>query len=138
MALFKALVLSVLTSTNFDTCHLSSSPLCSPGSSRSHFFVSAQFGGGRGGRHGGRRGPGQQEEKSEDYYKLLGVPKDANEQQIKKKFKKLAIKFHPDKNKDDPEAAKQKFQKIATAYETLMDADKRRAYDMGGEEAVRN
>jgi len=50
----------------------------------------------------------------------------------------MAIKYHPDKNKDDPETAKKMFQKIATAYETLMDADKRRAYDMGGEDAVRN
>lgn len=50
----------------------------------------------------------------------------------------MAIKYHPDKNTDDPETAKKKFQKIANAYETLMDPEKRRAYDMGGEEAVRN
>lgn len=51
----------------------------------------------------------QPKEKSEDYYKVLGVKKDATDQQIKKAFKKLAIKFHPDKNKDDPEGAKKKF-----------------------------
>lgn len=46
---------------------------------------------------------------SEDYYKILGVKKTATEDEIKKAFKKQAIKHHPDKNKDDPEAAKTKF-----------------------------
>ena len=68
---------------------------------------------------------------------MLGVGRDADSAQIKKRFKKLAIKYHPDKNKEDPDGAKAKFQKIALAYETLSDADKRRAYDQGGEEAVR-
>ena len=77
------------------------------------------------------------EEKSEDYYKLLGLPKNANDKQIKKAFKKAAIKYHPDKNQDDPEGAKEKFQKVANAYEVLGDADKRRTYDLGGEEAVK-
>lgn len=72
-----------------------------------------------------------------DYYKLLNISKKATEQEIKKAFKKLAIKYHPDKNQDDPEGAKTKFQKIANAYETLSDPDKRRIYDMGGEESVR-
>ena len=45
----------------------------------------------------------------EDYYKILGVKRSATEQEIKKSFKKLAIKYHPDKNKDDPEGAKAKF-----------------------------
>lgn len=67
----------------------------------------------------------------------MGVKKDASEQEIKKAFKKLAIKYHPDKNQDDPEAAKEKFQKIANAYETLSDPDKRKIYDMQGEEGVR-
>ena len=45
----------------------------------------------------------------EDYYKVMGLKRDATEQEIKKKFKKLAIKNHPDKNKDDPEQAKSRF-----------------------------
>lgn len=73
---------------------------------------------------------------AEDYYKLLGVPRNADEAQIKKAFKKLSIKYHPDKNKDKKEWAKQQFVKIANAYETLSDPEKRRAYDLGGEEGV--
>lgn len=65
------------------------------------------------------------------------MKRDASEQEIKKAFKKLAIKYHPDKNQDDPEGAKQKFQKIANAYETLSDPDKRKIYDVGGEEGVK-
>ena len=49
----------------------------------------------------------------------------------------MAIKFHPDKNKNDPEGAKQKFQKIANAYETLSDPEKRKIYDQHGEEGVK-
>ena len=59
----------------------------------------------------------------------MGLKRGATEAQIKKAFKKLAIKFHPDKNKHDPEGAKAKFQKIANAYETLSDPDKRKVYD---------
>ena len=59
----------------------------------------------------------------------MGVKRDASEEEIKKAFKKLAIKYHPDKNQDDPETAKTQFQKIANAYETLSDPDKRRIYD---------
>ena len=64
-----------------------------------------------------------------DYYKILGVQRGASEDQVKKAFKKLAIRFHPDKNQDNPEEAKVKFQKIANAYETLSDPEKRRIYD---------
>lgn len=67
----------------------------------------------------------------------MGVKKTASEQEIKKAFKKLAIKHHPDRNLEDPEGAKQKFQKIANAYDTLSDEEKRRIYDQQGEEGVR-
>ena len=65
------------------------------------------------------------------------MKKNASEQEIKKAFKKLAIKYHPDRNQDNPDAAKEKFQKIANAYETLSDEDKPRIYDQQGEEGVR-
>ncbi|KAI5614925.1 dnaJ-like subfamily B member 9 isoform X1 [Silurus asotus] len=62
-----------------------------------------------------------------DHYEILGVPKDASERQIKKAFHKLAMKYHPDKNKSpDAEA---KFREIAEAYETLSDSKRRREYD---------
>jgi DnaJ-class molecular chaperone len=73
----------------------------------------------------------------ENYYQLLGLKKGATDDQIKKAFKKMAIKFHPDKNKDDPDGAKQKFQKIANAYETLSDPEKRQVYDEHGEEGIK-
>lgn len=65
-----------------------------------------------------------------DYYDILGVPKDATERQIKKAFHKLALKYHPDRNKSpDAEA---KFREIAEAYETLSDDKRRREYDQFG------
>ena len=74
---------------------------------------------------------------AEDYYAALGLKRGADENAIKKAFKKLAIKYHPDKNKDDPEGAKQRFQKIANAYEVLSDPEKRSVYDEHGEEGVK-
>ncbi|XP_071081981.1 dnaJ homolog subfamily B member 9-like isoform X1 [Haliotis cracherodii] len=68
----------------------------------------------------------------DDYYEILGVKRDASQKAIKKAFRKLALKHHPDKNKDDPEAEK-KFIVIAKAYETLSDEKKRKNYDMFGE-----
>lgn len=70
--------------------------------------------------------------KKEDYYELLGVKRNANERDIKKAFRKLAVKYHPDKNKDPD--AEQIFIEIAKAYEVLSDTDKRRRYDQFGEE----
>jgi curved DNA-binding protein CbpA len=67
----------------------------------------------------------------------LGVPKGASEQQIKKAYKKQAMQWHPDKHPDDKEKATANFQQIAEAYETLTDPDKRRLYDLGGEDAVK-
>ena len=67
---------------------------------------------------------------------MLGVSRDATEKQIKKAFKKAAIKYHPDKNKGNEEEAKKKFMKISQAYDVLSDEEKRRAFDLGGDEAV--
>ena len=71
-----------------------------------------------------------------DYYKILEVDRSATQEQIKKKFKKLSLKYHPDKNKKNPEAAKQKFIEVANAYEVLSDPEKKKIYDIHGEEAV--
>jgi len=73
----------------------------------------------------------------EDYYRLLGVPRNADEKAIRKAFKKLTLKYHPDKVKDNKEEAEQKFMKIANAYEVLMDKDKRAIYDRYGEEGLK-
>ncbi|XP_006005942.1 dnaJ homolog subfamily B member 9a [Latimeria chalumnae] len=71
-----------------------------------------------------------------DYYEILGVPKNASERQIKKAFHKLAMKYHPDRNKSpDAEA---KFREIAEAYEALSDEKKRREYDQFGDQAFTN
>jgi curved DNA-binding protein len=66
-----------------------------------------------------------------DYYKVLGVAKGASQDEIKKAYKKLAIKFHPDKNPGDKKA-EERFKEITEAYEVLGDADKRRKYDRLG------
>ena len=66
-----------------------------------------------------------------DYYKILGVEKDANEKEIKKAFRKLARQHHPDVNPDDPKA-EERFKEINEAYEVLSDPDKRSKYDRLG------
>ena len=68
--------------------------------------------------------------KRKDYYKILGVEKDAGDNDIKKAYRKLAIVHHPDKNPDDEEAA-DRFKDIGEAYETLSDPAKRQRYDSG-------
>ncbi|KRY28303.1 DnaJ -like protein dnj-20 [Trichinella spiralis] len=71
-----------------------------------------------------------------DFYKILGVPRSANLNQIKKAYRKLAKELHPDKHQDD-KIAHEKFQDISAAYEVLSNQEKRRLYDKGGEEAVK-
>jgi len=70
-----------------------------------------------------------------DFYKILGVNRRADTNTIKKAYRKLAKEMHPDKNPDDPTAS-EKFQDLGIAYETLKDADSRKIYDQGGEEAL--
>ena len=69
-----------------------------------------------------------------DYYEVLGVGRTATEEEIKRSYRKLAVKFHPDKNPDDPHA-EEKFKELGEAYDVLMDADKRAAYDRFGHAA---
>lgn len=66
-----------------------------------------------------------------DYYEVLGVAKNASESEIKKAYRKLALKYHPDKNPDNPEA-EGKFKEAAEAYEVLSNSDKRAQYDRFG------
>ncbi|WP_150047402.1 MULTISPECIES: molecular chaperone DnaJ [Methylomonas] len=72
----------------------------------------------------------------EDFYKLLEVDRNASEAEIKKSYRKMAMKFHPDRNKDNPEEAEQKFKVIKEAYEVLSDPKKRSAYDQFGHAGV--
>ncbi|KAI9316418.1 hypothetical protein BX666DRAFT_1859513 [Dichotomocladium elegans] len=72
-----------------------------------------------------------------DYYAILGVPKDADDDTIKKAYRKQALKWHPDRNKDKAEEANQKFQEIGEAFEVLSDKDKRAIYDQFGEEGLK-
>jgi len=69
-----------------------------------------------------------------DYYKVLGIQKGASEEEIKKAYRKMALKYHPDKNKST--GAEEKFKEIAEAYEVLSDKKKRDVYDKYGEEGL--
>ena len=66
-----------------------------------------------------------------DYYKILGVGKNASEDEIKKAYRKLARKYHPDRNSGDKQA-EERFKEISQAYDVLSDPDKRKEYDRGG------
>lgn len=70
-----------------------------------------------------------------DYYEILGVPKNAEDNAIKKAYRKIAMKYHPDRNPDD-KSAEDKFKEAAEAYEILSDADKRARYDRFGHAGV--
>ena len=70
-----------------------------------------------------------------DYYEILGVSKDASQDEIKKAYRKLAMQYHPDRNTDDPDAEK-KFKEASEAYEVLRDEQKRAKYDRFGHQGV--
>ena len=71
-----------------------------------------------------------------DFYKILGINKDATEDEIKKAYRKMALKYHPDKNKSP--GAEEKFKEVAEAYEVLSDPKKKEIYDKFGEDGLRS
>ena len=68
---------------------------------------------------------------AKDYYDVLGIAKTASADEIKKAYRKLAVKYHPDKNPGD-KAAEEKFKEVSRAYEVLSDEKKRKQYDQFG------
>lgn len=72
-----------------------------------------------------------------DYYYFLGVSRDASADEIRRAYRKLSLKYHPDKNDNDPYFS-QRFQEVLEAYETLEDTDRRRAYDRAYDDGAAN
>ena len=71
-----------------------------------------------------------------DYYKILGVAKNTSEDELKKAYRKLAIKQHPDKNPNNKDEAEKKFKEISEAYDVLKDKEKRNMYDRFGKDGL--
>lgn len=80
-----------------------------------------------------RRGGG-----GKDFYDTLGISRGASESEIKKAYRKLAMKWHPDKNQDNKEAAEKKFKAVSEAYEVLSDPKKKDKYDQFGEDGLKD
>ncbi|HUW30404.1 MAG TPA: molecular chaperone DnaJ [Planctomycetota bacterium] len=74
---------------------------------------------------------------NKDYYEVLGVSRTASDDEIKKAYRKLALKYHPDRNQGNKEA-EEKFKEISEAYAVLSDAEKRKTYDLRGQAGVRD
>ena len=70
-----------------------------------------------------------------DYYEILGVDRSVTEEDLKKAYRKLAVKWHPDKNPDDRARAEERFKEISEAYQILCDAERRAQYDRFGHAA---
>jgi len=75
---------------------------------------------------------------SDNYYRVLGVSKDVSQEELKKVYRKLAFKWHPDKNIDNIELAENNFKNISEAYEVLSEPQKRRIYDQVGKDGLKN
>ena len=75
---------------------------------------------------------------SENYYTILGITKNANFDEIKKAYRKLAMKYHPDRNISNKESAEKKFKEISYAYDILSDPEKKSKYDQFGLEGIQN
>ncbi len=73
-----------------------------------------------------------------DYYEVLGVGRGASKDEVKQAYRKLAMKYHPDMNKDNPKSAEERFKEISEAYEVLADDSKRARYDQFGHEGVQS
>lgn len=73
-----------------------------------------------------------------DYYKTLKVSRNASEEDLKKSYKRLAMKWHPDKNSENKKEAEAKFKQISEAYDVLSDPQKRQIYDLYGDEALKS
>ena len=72
-----------------------------------------------------------------DYYAVLGVDRNANDDQLKKAYRKMAVKWHPDKNQDNTEKAEAMFKEVGEAYDVLSDSKKRAIYDKYGEAGLK-
>src|SRR5262245_63459488 len=70
-----------------------------------------------------------------DYYQVLGVPRTATDEDIKKAYRKLALRYHPDKNPENRHEAEERFKEIGEAYQVLSDAERRGLYDRFGHAA---
>jgi DnaJ-class molecular chaperone len=73
-----------------------------------------------------------------NYYDILEIPKNSNDTEIKKAYRRLAMKWHPDKNPDNAEEAALRFQLIGEAYDVLSDMEKRAIYDKYGYDGLKN
>lgn len=73
---------------------------------------------------------------SDDYYVILGIEKNSTEEQIKKGYKRAALKWHPDRNPNNQEEATEKFKKLSEAYDVLVDPNKRKIYDKYGKKGL--